>query len=402
MIQVLTYGGRDTGLGGDAIVVNSLHDARSLDEFAINIIDLSSEYLWFNEKNNLSSIGSINDLKSLSVMIANSCNSKIIIMMPQNEIFKYHYSYSKYQLQCELKNMIPSMKNCILSELYAPIETLNIAYENTSTSVGKELITAAFYFNNVTENILTKSAKSNKATTIKLGNIIISTLKLKDNEEVAAFLKTIGLIQDKQESPDWMEEISMFDDEKQIDIIMHNRTKIQEAESNIEEAKRIIDKNNEYKSILYTNGDRLVNVVLEILERMLGCDFSEFEDLKNEDFLATVNGTTLIGEIKGVNHNVKSENIAQLDRHYQEFLDNNPDADEEKICALLIINHQRNKPVPDREVVHERQIALAKRNGSLIIDTYTLLKLFEKYLSHEKTRDECIDILQNHTGLLNL
>ena len=112
-----------------------------------------------------------------------------------------------------------------------------------------------------------------------------------------------------------MEEISMFDDEKQIDIITHNRTKIQEAESNIEEAKRIIDKNNEYKSILYTNGDRLVTVVLEILERMLGCDFSEFEDLKNEDFLATVNGLIFIGEIKGVNHNVKSENIAQLDRH---------------------------------------------------------------------------------------
>ncbi len=401
MIQILTYSGDEADLGGDAVVVNRLHNARSLDEFEINIVDLSSKYFWYSKSNN-QSIELINDLKSLSIMIENSCISKIIIMLPQNEIFQYCYACGQYQSQCELKNMIASMKNHILSELYAPIETLNIAYENTSTSVGRQLATAAFYFNNVTDNVLTRSVKSNKATTIKLGGIIISTLKLKDNEEVAAFLKTIGLIQDKQESPDWMEEISMFDDEKQIDIIMHNRTKIQEAESNIEEAKRIIDKNNEYKSILYTNGDRLVTVVLEILERMLGCDFSEFEDLKSEDFLATINGLTFIGEVKGVNHNVKSENIAQLDRHYQGYLDNNPDADEEKICALLIINHQRNKPVTDREVVHERQVALAKRNGSLIVDTYTLLKLFEKYLSHEKTREECISILQSNTGLLNL
>lgn len=402
MIQILTYSGDEADLGGDTIVVNSLHDARSLDEFEINIVDLSSEYFWFNKKNDQASINSIDDLKSLSVMIANSCSSKIIIMLPQNEIFEYYYSHGKYQNKCELKNMIPNMKNCILSELYAPIEALSIAYENTSTSVGKEFATAAFYFNNVTDNVLTRSVKSNKATTIKLDGIIISALKLKNNEGVIAFLRTIGLIQDKQESPDWMEEISMFDDEKQIDIITHNRTKIQEAESNIEEAKRIIDKNNEYKSILYTNGDRLVTVVLEILERMLGCDFSEFEDLKNEDFLATVNGLIFIGEIKGVNHNVKSENIAQLDRHYQGYLDNNPNADEEKICALLIINHQKNKPVSGREVVHERQIALAKRNGSLIIETYTLLRLFEKYLSHEKTREECIDMLRNHTGLLDL
>ena len=54
MIQVLTYGGRETGLGADATVVNSLHDARSLDEFEINIIDLSSQYLWFNKKDDQS------------------------------------------------------------------------------------------------------------------------------------------------------------------------------------------------------------------------------------------------------------------------------------------------------------------------------------------------------------
>lgn len=124
--------------------------------------------------------------------------------------------------------------------------------------------------------------------------------------------------------------------------------------------------------------------------------------MKNEDFLTTVSDHTFIGEIKGVNHNVKSENVAQLDRHYQSYLDDNPDVNEDKISALLIMNHQKNKPIPDREVVHERQIALAERNGSLIIETYALLKLFEKYLLGDKTREQCIEILSGNTGLLRI
>lgn len=74
----------------------------------------------------------------------------------------------------------------------------------------------------------------------------------------------------------------------------------------------------------------------------------------------------------------------------------------ENIVALLIINHQRNKPISEREKVNEEVIKLAKRNGSLIVETMTILRLFEKYLLKEKTREECIDILVNHTGLLEI
>ena len=66
------------------------------------------------------------------------------------------------------------------------------------------------------------------------------------------------------------------------------------------------------KSVLYTNGDELVQVVFEILEELLGCDLSQFVDLKKEDFLFTIEDTTFIGEIKGVNSNVKNPNITQL------------------------------------------------------------------------------------------
>ncbi len=401
MIQILTYSGSEQELSGTEIKVNKIHDAESLDSFEINIIDLQDANIWRNNDGSYNTINNKADFISVSKMIENSVKAQNIILLPQNYIFRYGLYRGSYQNGYELKNVIYSMRE-ILSECCGIIAIFDFVYENTKTQIGTKELSAAFYFNGAESNALTLSKGSNKPTTIKVDEVIFSTLLIQNLEDIQQFLKKLGLIKEKKEVPKWMEDVIMFDDEKQIEIIRENEVKIQEAKSNIKEAKKAIEKNDEYKSILHTTGDELVKVVLEILEKMLGCDFSEFKDLKNEDFLTTVNEYTFIGEIKGVNHNVKSENVAQLDRHYQGYLDDNPDADETKVNALLIMNHQKNKPVYDREIVHERQVSLARRNGSLIVDTYTLLKLFEQYLTGEKTREACIDILANNTGLLVL
>ena len=69
---------------------------------------------------------------------------------------------------------------------------------------------------------------------------------------------------------------------------------------------------------------------------------------------------------------------------------------------MLIIDHQRNKPLSQREEVHNNAIELAIRNKSLIIETITLLRMFEKYLSGELNREKIIDILETNTGLLTV
>lgn len=214
------------------------------------------------------------------------------------------------------------------------------------------------------------------------------------------FLKAIGLIHENVDVPQWMEGIHMFDDIRQIDVIRESREKIQEAQNAIKAAEDIMSQNERYKSILYTSGDKLVEVVLDILGQMLGYDFSVFEDKKKEDFLAEIGDDVFIGEIKGVNHNVKSENVSQLDVHYQSFLEDSGKS-ENHVFALLIMNHQKNKDLTKREPVHENQVKLAKRNGSLIIDTFVLLKLFEKYKSEEISREYCMQLLKNNTGILN-
>ena len=114
-----------------------------------------------------------------------------------------------------------------------------------------------------------------------------------------------------------------------------------------------------------------------------------------------INDKVFIGEIKGVTPNVKKANVSQLDVHVQEHLDDN-DEESKNIIALLIINHQRNKPISAREGVNDEVIKWAERNGSLIVETITLLKLFEQYLLGKKSRDESIDTLANTTGLLEL
>lgn len=400
MIQMLTCNKRNENFEGRDMVINTFHDAQSLDEFEINIVNLNSEVIWRNTGDNKETINDKKDFISLSSMIQNSSTTEIVIIFPQNTNFKYYYYGERYNRACELKDMLKPMINNILPSLYSPLYSLMLYYENTKTKIGSKEIEASFHFHNYDTTLLT-SVKSNKATAIEWHGIILTTLNLKDYNDVIGFLSAVNLLSKKETIPDWAKEIKMFDDIAQSSIIEANRLAIQEAEGNIGKAQEVLDKNNEYKSILYTQGNELVKVVFEIIEQMFGCDLSNFEDKYNEDFLFQAEGFTFIGEIKGVTHNVKNDNISQIDRHCQNYVEEHEEEDG-KIKGLLIINHQRNKPLQEREPVHERQISLAERYGVLIIETPVLLKLFEKYRLGGLSREKWLETVKGATGLLRI
>ena len=94
MIQLLTYNGSNDELEGDDILVNKIHDARSLDDYSINVINLNDELIWKNNGTSNNVINSIKDLKSLGVMIDSSDKSNIVIILPQNITFKYYWGYN--------------------------------------------------------------------------------------------------------------------------------------------------------------------------------------------------------------------------------------------------------------------------------------------------------------------
>lgn len=402
MIQILTYSGNEEKLRGEGIRLNKIHDAEALDSFEINIISLQDDNMWVTRERTLGTIDTIGDLISLSKMIASSKQSKIIVILPQNNGFTYNTLESdcRYWKRREFKDALGDF-HYVLGHVFQPLERIDLIYENTTTLVGNKKVLASFHFDESVKHVLTKSEKSNKPTTVEVGEKILSTLNISNCNEVQDFLSLIGLIKEKSKAPEWMEGINMFDDDNQLEIIQENNKAIETANENISNAMKVINQNKRYKSVLYTSGDELVEVIFEILEKMLGCDLSEFTDKKKEDFKFMINDKVFIGEIKGVTPNVKKANVSQLDVHVQEHLDDN-DEESKNIIALLIINHQRNKPISEREGVNDEVIKLAERNGSLIVETITLLKLFEQYLLGEKSRDECIDTLANTTGLLEL
>ena len=401
MIQILTHSGNEKELLGKDIKLNKIHDAEALDSFEINIISLQDDNMWVTLERTLGTIDTIGDLISLSKMIASSKQSKIIVILPQNNGFTYNTCESdcRYWKRREFKDALGDF-HYVLGHVFQPLERIDLIYENTTTLVGNKKVLASFHFDESVKHVLTKSEKSNKPTTVEVGEKILSTLNISNCNEVQDFLSLIGLIKEKSKAPEWMEGINMFDDDNQLEIIQENNKAIETANENISNAMKVINQNKRYKSVLYTSGDELVEVIFEILEKMLGCDLSEFTDKKKEDFKFMINDKVFIGEIKGVTPNVKKANVSQLDVHVQEYLDDN-DEESKNIVALLIINHQRSKPISAREGVNDEVIKLAERNGSLIVETITLLKLFEQYLLGEKNRDECIDSLVNNTGLLN-
>lgn len=396
-IQIITHSGKEVKYDKNGIQQNSIHDIQALDEFDINVIDLSAKTLWQCNRNSTQSINSISDFSSISEMISSSEKSRIVIMYPQNGDFRYkEYGVQRSE---ELKNMLDEVSEKILSKLFRPLASIKIAYENTRTQLRTNEFAASFYFKNM-KNILLKSARSNKATVVSINNIILSTLFIDNFEKLIDLLTELGLLNDKQEKPDWFSEIKMFDDNLQEEIIRESKEKIDMEQKKIAQAQVAIESNNRLKSILYTTGDELVEVIFEIFQEILECDLSEFVDLKKEDLLIETEEVIFIGEIKGVTSNVKSTNITQVDTHFYDYLETHEEVDENKLKALLIINHQRNKAVSDREPIMGQQINLAKRNNSLIIETNTLLKVLELYRNNIVTKEEIISVFKENAGLL--
>ena len=95
------------------------------------------------------------------------------------------------------------------------------------------------------------------------------------------------------------------------------------------------------------------------------------------------------------------EHSAQLEVHYRRYLDQQEnDYADESINQILIMNPFRNKALAHREPINEHQLKLANRNGCLIIETITLLQIFEKVLDGTLSTERCWDIFLNNTGLL--
>ena len=177
-IQLITYNPSEFAEYNSKIEINDFNKLRSLDNYCINIFNLNSEGMWENKSttdtyaNSNTKISA--DFKSIKQMIINSKKSINIVCLPQN--INYYWRYYSSVHSSQLKDMLPLFIQ-ILEQLI-PIKDLDIIYENSSTLIKSNLINSSFYINNCEYDTLTISNDSDKITTIRYENLIITSLEI--------------------------------------------------------------------------------------------------------------------------------------------------------------------------------------------------------------------------------
>lgn len=385
----------------EEIKVSTFSNFEDFDNFNINVISFNNEIAWRNSDDSCSKIELSDDFEHIKKIISGSTNSKVLFICPKNYTFKYDFSpfNNFFNKSILLKDNIMNIRNIIYNYEYIP----NFLYAKTKTKILNYDVSSDFYFSKNNFKIITKSDTGNKDTTLEITPNLFCTLldldTFKDNTLLKDFIKTYIFKEEKENIPEWVINYNFFNDyklkEKKILIEAEILKKNLELEENTEELKR----NNYYKSILFSTGDNLVEIIVEILEEIFEIDLSNFIDIHQEDMLIELDDIAFIIEIKGVSGSVKNQYISQVDLHLQKYKDDNP---EKKAKSLLIINPERCKKIEERNEIHQNAIDLAIRNGTLILTTEMFLKLYEKFRLKIINKNDIKKMLEENKGILTL
>ncbi|CQR24367.1 hypothetical protein BN1356_00716 [Streptococcus varani] len=390
---------------------NSFGNAKSLDMFDINIIDLSDEDIWknYSYSKSFSELAIDNDFLTLMDSIYNSNKSKIIYVLPVNYHFKTEYQTDTYNgkkyhnVRVLLKDLGDRFSYNLKKIIYP--SNFNISYERTDTTIGEQNVSADFYFSKYYSDEIENpiySNISNKLVSFSQDRFTFSCLQLTNNDEFQAFLSSIYPEDNSEQNvPEWFLSVNLFDDGVQKTIVSNEKDIIIEAKRKIDDAERILKKNNYYKSILYKTGQELEDILVEMLSEMFEVR-EEFADNKDEDFSFNKDNKHYVFEFKGVTKDIKKTNIPQLITHVYKYAETNS-IDENNIRRIIIANRFKDENVEDRLPVNKNIIDLAKNpfNSVLIIDSLQFLKMFEKYKNGYWDSKACLALL-DQVGLLEI
>ena len=395
------------------VVCTYLSDPLGFEHFDLNIIDLNSKEVWVSSKYEEGSIDT-NDLRSIGEMIRNSASCLVLIIAPMNIIYRYapdHRPVSQtggireYTSNRALKDVL-NMVNLEMS--YVSDFSTSLAYAAFIHSDIDETPTSSFYITTTGATdedwVSIYDAKDSDKTVFARKGSTRTYLTTINNMSFNGLMKLLEMSNElnkpSEEEPDWLKEMPMFDDNKQNKIISTQQSAIEEAQRLINKAIEKLDENKWYKSALYKADTPLVEVVTDILEKLLDTDLSGFKDEKKEDQRIFMDEKIYLFEIKGASSNVRRDNVSQLENHVQSYIERYG-IPEHTVKGILIMNPLRNKKLVDREPVHVNEIELAKRYGVLIITTEVLLRMFEKKLNGSISMQQILAEFDK-TGLLNI
>lgn len=392
-IQVIT----NRALQLPGLKISKLSRIDTFDSYDYNVIDLSSDDIWRYSGNGRGVSNLALDLRSLRKMISDSRKARFVFILPRNATFLFNYNFytRRFDNGIPLRDDIEGMRS-VLSEIIDL--TFSLAYEPNKTLIDGKKVCSDFYFNYVpleTQKLLS-ALDSEKVTAIKHGRDVYTTIDILEGGVIEPFIR-LSFPNSESDLAPWVDQYEFNRDSLIREEISRKETEKEKLVNEISNLNDGLEKNRFYKAILCLTGQELVNRVFEILRLTLGVDLSGFVDNYKEDFCFVIDGTHFVGEIKGVNENVKNKHIAELEHNKQEYLDVNG-ADEAK--GLLVISHQRKTCPEERHAIDDKQIQYAKKCGILIIEMTTLLSIFDAYLNNCLNKDKLLETLKNSNGLL--
>ena len=372
--------------------ISTFERPKSFDEFDINVIDLNSPNLWSFSPEYQKCTEAVYHLKTLKEIMRNSKRGIFIIIMPANIKVSVHYSGCYTNQTVVIKDILKQVDQ-ELSTL--ALSNIKLRYEISTTTINERNFYSDFIFDNVEEETI-KWSNGGKSTIVKHNErLYLTTLLIKNaTNDLEILISFIVSRFKKSDVPDWFNSLEYFDDA----ALKNKRSELLNMYRQIKDIDRRIDKNNRFKSILYSNGDELIDVVKGILVDIFKLQDDHFIDVKKEDFRFKFRDINFIVEIKGINTNVKNSNIAQCKKHVTDFLIAEDTMSPNNVKGLLIINPQRDIEPRKREPIHADQINYAKSEGILIITTLELLKLYQAYTKDEVVSNKCFETFKNNVG----
>lgn len=184
--------------------------------------------------------------------------------------------------------------------------------------------------------------------------------------------------------PEWVNKINILDDIKIKSDIIEIERDIKKLEDKKILMETKLENNNEYKKLLYTSGDELVNIVKKVLEEMLAVKINDL-DVKKEDLSFELDNKKILVEVKGINTSIKRGNVSQLRNHIEDnALLNNIEDDEisDMYKGILIINPYIKDPIDERikkDFYSETVKSDIKHEKFFAIDTISLLSIYKKF-----------------------
>lgn len=372
--------------------ISTFEHPKSFDEFDINVIDLNSPNLWSFSLEDQKCNRAIYCIKTLKEIMENSKKSMSIILMPANTKVSLLRSGGLTAQTILIKDIIKQINYelCELTLSYA-----RLRYEISTTTIDEQDFYSDFVFNDVDYETI-KRSNGGKSTIIKHNERLYSTTLLIKNtaNDLGILISFILSRFKKSDIPDWFNSLEYFDDA----ALKNKRSELLDMYRQIKNIDRQIDENNKFKSILYSTGDELVDVVKQILVDIFKLPDSNFIDVKKEDFRFEFGDINFMVEIKGINTNVKNNNIAQCKKFVTDLIAEDDTMSPDSVKGLLIINPQRDIEPSKREPIHANQISYAKSEGILIITTLELLKLYQAYTKDEVVSNKCFETFKNNVG----